>query len=218
MEWPPTFSRLLMPGEPEVDVFADASASDCLGVGSWAYLIPALGLRGAGIDNGGHIERYELVGAVSGIEAAAGIDASLRPFHVHTDSDFVLSVLKRLAERTEFPPRQSYDRVRDLIQRASAAIGPRILESSRCNGHSASHQRCHLAALSEIRRYIQNDSLLCTDLALKREEQKLKGLLRQRIQLEKHLQTLDLELAISETNLRAIRELCRADRQNDPPT
>jgi len=31
-----------MPGEPEVAVFADASASDYLGVGSWAYLIPAL--------------------------------------------------------------------------------------------------------------------------------------------------------------------------------
>ena len=65
---------------------------------------------------------------------------------------------------------------------------------------------------------LQNDSLLCRDLALKREEQKLKGLLRQRIQLEKQLQTLDLELAISDTNLRAIREHWRADRVHFPPT
>ena len=80
---------------------------------------------------------------------------------------------------------------------------------SRCNGDSTDHQRCHLAALSEIRWHIQNDALLRRDLALKREEQKLSGLLKRRIQLEKQLQTLDLELAISDTNCRAIREFWR---------
>ena len=204
-------TRLLMPGEPEVAVFADASASDDLGIGSWAYSIPAFDVSGAGIDHGGHIERYELAGAVSGIEAAASIDASTRPIHVHTDSDFVLAVLKRLAETAELPPRRSYDRVRDLIQRASTALGPRILSFSRCNGDSADHQRCHLAALSKIRFHIQNDVLLRRDLALKREEQKLSRLLTRRIQLEKQLQTLDLELAISDTNLRAIREFWRCE-------
>ena len=69
-------TRLLMPGEPDVAVFADASASDVLGIGSWTYSIPAFDVCGTGIDHGGHIERYELAGAVSGIEAAASIDAS----------------------------------------------------------------------------------------------------------------------------------------------
>jgi hypothetical protein len=163
----------------------------------------------------GHIERYELAGAVSGIEAAASIDASTRPIHVHTDSDFVLAVLKHLAETAELPPRRSYDRVRDLIQRASTALGPRILSFSRCNGDSADHQRCHLAALSKIRWHIQNDILLGRELALKREEQKLMGLLRRRIQLEKQLQALDLELAISDTSLRAIREFWRCEALRD---
>ena len=200
-----------MPGEPEIAVFADASASDHLGIGSWAYNIPTFEVCGAGIDKGGHIERYELAGAVSGIEAAASIDASVRPIHVHTDSGFVLAVLKHLAETAELPPRRSYERVRDLIQRASTALGPRLLSFSRCNGDSADHQRCHLAALREIRWYIHNDVLLRRDLALKREEQKLSGLLRRRIQLEKQLQALDLELAISDTNLRAIREFWRCE-------
>ena len=71
-------TRLLTPGEPEVAVFADASASDDLGIGSWAYSIPTFDVCGAGIDHGGHIERYELAGVVSGIEAAANIDASTR--------------------------------------------------------------------------------------------------------------------------------------------
>ena len=102
-------------------------ASYHLGIGSFAYNIPAFDLCGTGIDHGRHIERYELAGAVVGIEAAASIDASTRPIHVHTDSDFVLAVLKRLAEKTELPPRRSYNRVRDLIQRASTALGPRIL-------------------------------------------------------------------------------------------
>ena len=75
----------------------------------------------------------------------------------------------------------------------------------------ADDQRCHLAALSKIRFHIQNDVLLRRDLALKREEQKLSGLLKRRIQLEKQLQTLDLELAISDTNLRAIREFWRCE-------
>jgi ribonuclease HI len=199
-------TRLLMPGDTEVAVFADASASDHLGIGSWAYSIPAFDVCGAGIDSGGHIERYELAGAVSGIEAAASIDGSNRPIHVHTDSDFVLAVLKHLAENAELPARRSYDRVRDLIQRASTAMGRRILSFTRCNGDSADHQRCHLAALSEIRWHIQNDVRLRRDLAIKREQQKLSGLLKRRIQLEKQLQALDLELAITDTNLRAIRE------------
>jgi hypothetical protein len=80
---------------------------------------------------------------------------------------------------------------------------------SKCKGDSADHQRCHLIALSEIRWHIQNDILLRRDLALKREERKLAGLLKRRIQLEKQLQTLDLELAISDMNLRANRELWR---------
>jgi hypothetical protein len=151
----------------------------------------------------------KLAGAVSRIEAAASIDASTRPIQVHADSDFVLAVLKRLAETAELPPRRSYDRVRDLIQRASTALGPRILSFSRRNGDSADHQRCHLAALSKIRWHLQNDVLLRRDLALKREQQKLSRLLTRRIQLEKQLQTLDLELAISDTNLRAIRECWR---------
>ena len=203
---------LLMPGEREVAVFADASASDVLGIGSWAYSIPAFDVSGVGIDHGGHIERYELAGAVGGIEAAASIDASTRPIHVHTDSDFVLAVLKRLAETAELLPRRSYDRVRDLIQRASTALGPRILSFSRCNGDSADYQRCHLAALSRIRFHIQNNVLLRRELALKREEQKLSVLLKRRIQLEKQLQILDQELAISDTNLRAIREFWRCER------
>ena len=62
-------------------------------------------MSGAGIDHGGHIERYELAGVVSGIEAVASIDASTRPIHVHTDADFVLAVLKSLAETAELPPR-----------------------------------------------------------------------------------------------------------------
>jgi hypothetical protein len=204
-------TRLLMPGEAAIAVFADASASDHLGIGSWAYIIPTFDVCGAGIDNGGHIERYELAGAVSGIEAAARIDASTRPIHVHTDSGFVLAVLKYLAATAELLPRRSYDRVRDLIQRASTALGPRILSFSRCNSNSADHQRCHLAALREIRWYIHNDVLLRRDLALKREEQKLSGLLRRRMQLEKQLQALDLELAISDTNLRTIREFWRCE-------
>ena len=53
-------------------------------IGSFAYSIPAFDLCGAGIDHGGHIERYELAGTVNGIEAAASIDASTRPIHVHT--------------------------------------------------------------------------------------------------------------------------------------
>ena len=201
-----------MPGEPEIAVFADASASDHLGIGSWAYSIPTFDVCGAGIDNGGHIERYELAGAVSGIEAAASIDGSTRPIHVHTDSGFALAVLKHLAETAELPPRRSYDRVRDLIQRASIALRPRILSFTRCQGDSADHQRCHLAALSEIRWHIQNDVLLRREIALKREEQKLSELLKRRIQLEKQLQRLDLELAISDTNLRVIREFWRCEK------
>jgi len=170
------------------------------------------GGSGAGIDYGGHIERYELAGTVNGIEAATSIDTSRRPIHDHTDSDFVLAVLKHLAETAELPPRRSYDRVRDLIQRASTALGLRMLSFSRCNGDSADHRRCHLAALSEIRWHIQNDVFLRRELALKREEQKLSGLLRRRITTREAVAALDLELAISDTNLRAIREFWRCEK------
>lgn len=207
----PSNCRFLMPGEPEVNVFADASASDDLGVGSWAYLIPTFDVYDAGIDNGGHIERYELAGAVSGIEAAAGIDSSPRPIRVHTDSDFVLAVLMHLAEKVELPTRRSYNRVRDLVHRASTALGPRILTFSRCNGNSADHQRCHLNALGAIRGHIRNCPRLQTGLALKREEQKISRLLKERIRLEKQIGKLDFELLISNTNLRALREFWRCE-------
>ena len=106
-----------MPGEFQVDVFADASAYGDLGVGSWAFRIPSFDIIGTGIERGNHVDRFELAGAVSGIEAAARIDASMRPIRVHTDSQFVMSVLTRLAEATEMPPRRSFDRVRDLVYR-----------------------------------------------------------------------------------------------------
>jgi len=87
-----------------------------------------------------------------------------------------------------------------------------MLSFSRCNGDSADHRRCHLAALSEIRWHIQNDVFLRRELALKREEQKLSGLLRRRITTREAVAALDLELAISDTNLRAIREFWRCEK------
>jgi ribonuclease HI len=202
---------LLMPGEAEVDVFSDASACDGLRVGSWAYRIPTFGVNCTGIELGTHIERFELVGAVSGIEAAARFDTSARPIHVYTDSQFAMSVLTRLGRAATLPSRQSYDRVRDLVKRATTALGPRILLCSRCNGESADHLRCHLDALREIRAYVDSDLRLRRDLAVHRAEQKLSQFLTERIQLEEQMLRLDRKVAISETNLHAIREFWRGE-------
>ena len=106
---------LLSSGERELEVYADASLNENLGIVACAHWIPAFAVGGVEMDRGTYVERYELAAVVQGIESVARIDASERPIHVFSDSEFVVQVLKHIPEFSQLPSRPSFDRVGDLF-------------------------------------------------------------------------------------------------------
>jgi hypothetical protein len=176
-------------------------------IGAWAYRVPAFGIQRTGIERGDHIERFELTAVLEGVEMLAAVDHSARPIHVHTDSSFVMTVLKHAVQDRELPSRRSYDRVRDLFVRGVSTLRARVWDFSLCNGDSLDHRFCHAEAQRAIREHVRGNLPLARQGVIKREEQSLKRLLSEREQLERRLQTVEAEIARSTVTLRGLQQL-----------
>src|SRR5260370_22178228 len=124
--------RLLGAGERDLNLYGDGSFYEQLGLGAWAYRIPTLGIGGVGVEPGSYVECFEFAAVVAGVEAVASIDATERPIHIHTDSEFVLILLKHLTDAVPLPSRSRFERARELFMRVSASIGaPRVVHPKR---------------------------------------------------------------------------------------
>lgn len=205
--------RLLSPGGLALQVWTDASALNELGVGAWAFHVANFDLYGDGIEPAEHIEKLELTGAVQAIEAISRVDATARPIWIHIDCAFAHGVLKRLAESQELPVRQSFDRIRDLAQRARVALGDRKLVSTLCDRAAANHRRVHVAARAAIRRHVQNNVKFRAEQVIEREERRLSEVLKQRTKVEADLLRLDLEVKLAEMRVEALRYAWRGEIQ-----
>src|SRR3954465_14623361 len=109
---------ILPPGGSEIHIFGDGSYQPLLGLGSWAFCSPGIGIEDVGLAPGPGIENFEILAALTGLEKVLAIDHTRRPIRLHSDSQFTLLFLRYVLERTELPSRRSFDRVRDLYKRA----------------------------------------------------------------------------------------------------
>src|SRR4051794_32723282 len=83
--------RLLKAGETEVHLYGDGSCYQELEVGAWAFYVPAFGVGQAGFGLGSHVEYFEFQAILAGMESILSVDATARPIHVHSDSQFVVN-------------------------------------------------------------------------------------------------------------------------------
>src|SRR3954471_9212082 len=133
----------LRPGCSEIHVFGDGSYQPSLGLGSWAFCSPGIGLEDVGLEPGPGIENFEILAALAGLEKVLAIDHTRRLIRVHSDSQFALIFLKHAVERTALPSRRSFDRVRDLHKRAVDLTSARKVVLKRVEPTRPEHMACH---------------------------------------------------------------------------
>jgi ribonuclease HI len=200
---------LLTPGEVSLRVYGDASYLADVSVGTWAFQVPAFRIHAAGLEADTWIERLELMAIVRGIRAIADLDASNRAIQVYTDSDFVVSAFRYLSRREEPPGRRSFNRVRELLAQASAAMGRRQVTWFKIEGKIADHHDCHLAARRHLRKHVWDENQFSGYAALRRSERRLATRQRQYERLERQVEEARRELSIAEAETNAIRHNLR---------
>jgi hypothetical protein len=197
----------LIPGESEIGVIADGSYQELIALGSWAFYIPTFELQNSGLESGSSIEHFELTAVLSGIEAILVIDRTPRPIHIFTDSDCALLQLQLATERKPLPGRPIFDRVRHLYDRCMNVASQRPLLLTRIkSGSSPEHRHCHLLASLELRGAVAADPALTRRLAAKRQQQRLKTLLKQRRDLTRKLAALEKEAASTQARLQELEQ------------
>jgi ribonuclease HI len=192
--------QMLAPGQRELRLYGDGSLRAKTQVGAWAFYIPTFGISGVGAGRGAYAERFELAAFVEGVGAICAVDRTARPIHLHTDSEFVLTVIKHVAAGQDLAARPSYCRVHDLTKRVIASAVGRELVPIKCGGDDSEHRKCHSGARRFLRAFIRNDVALGHEMALKRETQRLEGLLETRLRLEQRIERVDQELLTCEMN------------------
>lgn len=149
-------SLLLKSGPREVVIYGDGSYSQDLLVGAGAAYVPSFGLQPAGSGFGPSAGHFEFWALVEGIRTVVRIDHTTRPLHLHTDSEYVIGVLRFLSSKTDLPARNSFDSIRELYVRAAQLIGTRSARSSRADTKGDFHRICHHSARRALRERIQN--------------------------------------------------------------
>jgi ribonuclease HI len=202
-----TTAKFLLPaGERVIQLYGDASYLSEVTSGTWAYQIPTLGLREFGLEADTWTERLELLAIVKGLEAVAAVDFSGRDIHVHTDSTFVLSVMRYLSNLQTLPPRRSFVRVRDLLLQGTAALEGRQVQSFQIKGKVSDHHVCHLEARRHLREQVWEDLQFGGYAALKRAERKFAMLQGKYERLNKQIEKTRRELSIADAEVRALRQ------------
>ncbi len=189
-------SLLLQSGPQEVAIYGDGSFSCDLLVGAWAAHVPSFGLQIAGSGSGPPEGHFEFCALVEGIRAAASIDHTTRLLHLHTDSEYVIAVLRFLSSRADLPARRSFESIRALYVQATQLIGTRPVRWSRANTKSAFHRVCHLSARCALRKQIQNRLAVDAVMALRYEEHRRGEFLRERERLVQRVRRIDHKLRL----------------------
>ncbi len=204
--------RAVLPsGCSEIDVFGDGSCQPLLGLGSWAFCSPGLGIADVGLESGSGIENFEILAALAGLEKVLLIDHTRRPIRLHSDSQFALLFLQYAVERTALPSRRSFDRVRDLHRRASDLTTGRKIVLTRVEPTRPEHMVCHRNAAGRLRQALAADPVLSSRFALRKEEDRLQSLAEERSALQRKLDKLEEETILANARIQALSYASRSD-------
>ena len=78
---------------PSIALYADGSFCQEVGVGAWAFRIPAMNLEDAGSSEGHTTTRFEFLGVLHGLESLAATDTSGCPVHVFSDCESTVAAI-----------------------------------------------------------------------------------------------------------------------------
>jgi ribonuclease HI len=196
--------RFLTAGESRISLYADASYSHDLETGCWAFSIPAFPLDGIGIEAGGSNNHLELAAVVYGLRAVDALDFAKRPVRIHTDSEFVIGVLRHASAGSPLPVRKSYSGVADLYDRLSDLYAGRKVTATRDVAGSVHHTACDRRARRNLRRYCR-EGLFSRTILLRRAEARRTSLQSQLKQLERSMDRVEQEVFRCDLAIAALR-------------
>lgn len=186
----------------EIAIYADGSFYDEIGLGSWAFRVPALGLAGSGAELGASSMYFEMLAAVRGIECAAARDG-LKPLRVHTDCKPLLDRIAQLCVGTFTNPQTYEQKLLPVLQRIVAS---RPVLGAKCNGTSAEHLLCHTEAGRVLREALAENTCFARKVAYVRQKARLQQLVKQRTSLGVHLGRLDEQIALLRAEVESLAE------------
>jgi ribonuclease HI len=194
-------ANLLEEGPARLRLYADASFASEVGIGCWAYAVPAFSLSKTGVETGCSNNRLEFAAVVAALADATTIDQTGRPLEVNTDSEFVVGLMGHAARRVRLPERKSYAPVADLYARVCDIVGDRTVTVVRRADRDPVHALCDQLARQELRRQCTHPERARTVLR-KRAEARRAGILteirnveRLRRRLEDRLLSCEIEIA-----------------------
>jgi ribonuclease HI len=202
----PPYPYALAAGFPEIHLFGDGSFQQLLETGTWAFSAPALGLQQVGLEVGPSVEHFEIRAALSGIEKVLEVDRTRRPLRVYGDSEIALQFLQHAAKREILPCRKSFHRVRGLYDLAISLVTQRPVMPVKVNSARPEHAVCHRLAAKRMREELATDPALAWRLVFRREEERMKALIKERTALQLRLEALEEEVLLIGTRMRALHQ------------
>jgi hypothetical protein len=180
----------------EILIYGDGTFHQELGIGAWAFRVPALGLEQTGIGPGKNSGRFEVLAILHGIEAALSVESSgeLRGI---TDCSEVTALAAKLAR-----PHAGNGSLKggidkgDLLPRLQLVLGTGRVIIQPLQEPALDHHLCHLAAGHRLREEIDNNPILRHRVALAREKMRIRQLMDERKKLEQRALELDVDMAV----------------------
>ena len=194
---------------PPIELYADGSFCQEVGVGAWAFRIPAMNLEDAGSSEGRTATRFEFLGVLRGLEVLTATDTSGCPVHVFTDCESTLAAILRINKGEDLQNIKKYEDRIDLLPRLRAVIAARRVEVALYTGGSLDHQDCHRRARQRLREEIGLDERRQHHMALTRQRSRLTQLIEERGALIHRLGKLDEEISIAQVHAEALLLLMR---------
>ena len=207
---------------PSIALYADGSFCQEVGVGAWAFRIPAMNLEDAGSSEGHTATRFEFLGVLHGLESLAATDTSGCPVHVFSDCESTVAAIIRINKGGDFQNIKKYEDRVDLLPRLRAVMAARVVQVTLYTGGSLDHQNCHRRARQRLREEIGHDARRQHHLALTRQRSRLTQLIEERGALIHRLGKLDEEISIAQVHAEALLLLMRTagspNNQSGPST
>jgi ribonuclease HI len=191
-------------GSVEIELYADGSSNDELGLGAWAFKVPKLNLEGVGSSEGKTTARFELLAVLNGIEAVVAAEQSGSAIHVFTDCESTVSAINRLGAGLELRKPEKYADRADLLPRLEALLLQRSVRVTRVGVGPIEHQDCHRRALSRLRQELAKDTRMQHRLALRRQRSRMAQLLVERGGLVNRLEKIEEEITLVAVEIDAL--------------
>ncbi len=189
----------------DIDTFADATISDGIERGAWAFLVPVLHLRSAGASEGPSIQYLETKPVIEGLKTVLAIDRTPRLLRVHTDSQETIQLLSFVANGKPIPERKSFLPLKSLYEEAVQIVRGRRLVAAAVSSKGTEHKDCHRRAAACFQRMVAADPVLAWKVALAQDEDRMRSLSSERSALQARLEGVECQQALVQARLSGLR-------------